>query len=128
MTRSQDYYDTIRGDRNEWKESVPQRCMNCGREPGKRYGGRETVQWLEIHEICSRAHLPNAWWFRANGLLLCHFCHAKVAALSHAEQLAIKMRADPKHYDLQEWLRRRNPAAMNYVTNEEVEQCLKKTA
>lgn len=124
MTPSEAYYKSIREDRNAWKSEMPDRCMNCLRVPGRRERGRETVQWLEIHEILSRAHAPNAWWFRANGLLLCHWCHPKVAGLSHAEQLAIKMRADPRHYDLREWLQRRNPNAMQYVTESEVRQFL----
>lgn len=117
---STEYYRSIRADRETWRAEMEQRCMHCLRRPGVYQPGRETVQWLEIHEICSRAHLPNAWWFRGNALLLCHWCHPKVAAMPHAQQLAIKRNRDPEHYDLTDWLYRRNPNAMNYVTEDEV--------
>jgi hypothetical protein len=80
----------------------------------------EVPIWLEVHEILSKADLPNRWWFRANALLLCNPCHQELPSRGDAAQLAIKRRCDPAHYDLEEWLRRRNPAAMEYVTEEEV--------
>ena len=112
MTKSQAYYRSIEADRNAWRDEMPQRCMNCGRKIG----------WPgpQVHEILSRAQAPNAWGFRANYLMLDQACHVRVAAMSHAAQLAIKRRCDPRHYDLQEWLRRRNPNAMDYVTEAEV--------
>ena len=115
-----EYYASIKADRNAWRAEMPDRCMCCRRIPGKREPGQETVVWLEIHEMCSRAHLPNAWWFRAYALLLCHWCHPKVASMPHAQQLAIKKRMDERHYDLHDWLLRRNPNAMEYVTEAEV--------
>ena len=117
MTKSQRYYQSIRADRNEWCDSMPPKCMRCGRPWHK-------FRWPEIHEILTRAQAPGAWGFRANYLALCNPCHALVQNMPHAEQLAIKKRADPKNYDLDDWLRRRNPKAMRYVTEEEVEACL----
>ena len=119
-----EYYRSIKADRYAWADAMPDQCMNCLRSPGERSVRTEAVLWLETHEICSRAHLPNAWAFRGNYLRLCHWCHTKVAAMPHSVQLAIKLRADPVHYDLADWLRRRNPKAMKYVTEDEVRVAL----
>lgn len=114
MTPAQSYYNSIKADRYDWRDEMPPKCMACG----KPFRG---FRWCEIHEILSRAQAPGAWGFRANYLALCNPCHQEVPSLGHAAQLAIKKRADPKHYDLDEWLRRRNPNAMDYVTEAEVE-------
>lgn len=111
------YYQSIRADRDSWKRIQKPRCMHCHKPFG---WNPDYYHWPEVHEILSRAQAPNNWGFRANYLLLDHNCHIEVAALSHAEQLGIKLREDPEFYDLQEWLQRRNPNAMNYVTEDEV--------
>lgn len=117
------YYNSVRADREEWRAEMPQKCMKCGARLWQRdVLGRSVLPlWLEIHEILSRAQAPKSWGFRANYLLLCNPCHQfDIPSMSHAAQLAIKKRADPKHYDLDEWLRVRNPNAMDYVTEAEV--------
>lgn len=120
---AREYYLTVKEDRLAWRESMPQRCMYCG----SNFWPVGCIHlWPEVHEILSRAHAPNSWGFRANYLLLDSTCHAKVAALSHAEQLAIKLRCDPDHYDLREWLIRRNIRAMEYVTQDEVDRFLQR--
>ena len=118
-----DYYAWNKLDRNDWRDEMPSRCMRCSRKFGWH---PDYYRWPEIHEILSRAQAPNNWAFRANYLLLCNPCHASIGELSHAEQLGIKMVRDPTHYDLQLWLERRNPAAMQYVTQEEVIESLKR--
>lgn len=114
-----EYYRSIKADRTSWRDEMPDRCMHCLKQFGH-YTSDGGYRWPEIHEILSRAQAPNAWGFRANYLKLCQLCHPKVAALPHSEQLAIKKLRDFWHYDLQEWLRRRNPNAMEYVTEDEV--------
>lgn len=117
MTPAERYFRSIESDRTAWRDEMPPRCMACNHKFG----------WLgmaflrpEIHEILSRAQAPNAWGFRANYLVVCQLCHPEVQNMPHASQLAIKRRRDPKHFDLREWLRRRNPNAMEYVTDEDV--------
>lgn len=119
MTPSERYYKSIKDDRREWRDSMPEVCMHCRHRAGH-YSTDGGYRWFEVHEILSRAQAPNAWGFRANYLKLCQLCHPKVAAMPHAWQLALKKKRDAVHYDLDEWLRRRNPEAMAYVTVDEV--------
>lgn len=119
---AQQYYRSIKRDRESWRDEMPQRCMRCWEkvELG-------TFRWPEIHEILTRGQAPNNWGFRANYLLLCNPCHLvhdPVQNWTHARQLGLKRLRDPKHYDLQEWLRRRNPRAMTYVTEDEVRRAM----
>lgn len=120
-TKSDRYKASVRKDRYAWRDEMPQRCMNCL----KRFGG---LRWPEIHEILTRGRAPNNWAFCANYLLLCNPCHAEVGTWQDAEQLALKKRRDPAHYDLQLWLATRNPAAMQYVTEAEIEELIRKAA
>jgi hypothetical protein len=115
---AQAYYRSVRADRNAWRDEMPQRCMKCRHKFSDHIG---SLLWPEIHEILSRAQAPNNWGFRANYLLLCNKCHhGWVPTASHAAQLSLKLACDKRHYDLREWLRRRNPNAMEYVTEDEV--------
>lgn len=87
-------------------------------------------QFLEIHEILRRSQAPNKWAFDANYLLLCQKCHAgqKIAASNKASivyQLALKKLRDYPNYNLQEWLAVRNPRAMEFITEAEIDECLK---
>ena len=116
-----DYYAWNKVDRIEWRDAQKPVCMRCLRKFGWL---QDSYRWPEIHEILSRAQAPNNWAFRANYLVLCNPCHASIGELSHAQQLAIKLRRDPGNYDLQEWLRRRNPNAMEYVTEDEVRSAM----
>ena len=63
--------------------------------------------------------------FRANYLWLSEEAHESEAiAISNRDsdifQLALKKLRDPEHFDLQEWLRIRNPDANEYITEEEI--------
>ena len=91
-------------DRREWADEANRRmrgrCMGCGRKPQRQ---------LHVHEIERRAHSPR-WAARCNYLLLCQECHAfSFDCMGHSRQLAHKMICDPEHYDLQQWLRIRDP-------------------
>ena len=96
------YYDTIKDARNEWRNSQPNHCMYCVRAP---CGGFP----LEVHEIERRSQAPGRWAHPCNYLLLCHFCHADhFDTMCHPKQLAVKLKRDPDHFDLEEWLRIRD--------------------
>lgn len=118
MSKADSYYRKVNKDRMAWRDEMPDLCMYCRHREGA-YATDGGYRWFEVHEILSRAQAPNNWGFRANYLKLCQFCHPKVAALPHAEQLAIKKLRDRKHYNLDVWLKRRNPNAMEYVTEDE---------
>lgn len=102
-------------DRLKWKQEISERqpwCMWCG----------EGRFHLEIHEIERRSHAKHPF-HRCNYLLLCQDCHANhFAAMKHDQQLAVKAIRDWPHYDLQAWLRLRDPelAAPERVTEREV--------
>ena len=91
------YYDLINADRERWRDEVPDDCMRCGQA--------ERQYVLDIHEIERKAQAPKRWWpvSGCNGLKLCRPCHKIVGMWGHSQQLALKMIADPNHYDLKEW-------------------------
>jgi 5-methylcytosine-specific restriction endonuclease McrA len=116
--KARNYYDSIKDDRNAWKASLEQRCWVCGRnEHDLRLPER-----LEIHELIPRSAAPNRWWERFNGALCCSSCHAQHGhAGKDIEWLARKFRFDRDNYDLKEWLMLRNPRAMNFIVQREVD-------
>jgi len=92
-----------RTNRTDWgreaRATMRGRCMGCG-----------TKQSTHIHEIERRSQSPTRWAHRSNYLLLCRVCHAGAFdSMPHAEQLAYKLFWDPEHYDLDAWLRLRDP-------------------
>ena len=101
--------------RDEWRISLPQLCMSCLGTGG---------YWpLEVHEIERRSHAPKSWQHTCNYLLLCKTCHEnQFATMPHAEQMAVKARRDRMHFNLDAWLRLRDPdlAAPDRVTIEEI--------
>lgn len=111
------YYATIKADRKAWRDSMPQRCMACGRAPDDRYVTHEVPVWLEVHEIERRGHAPKSYGHPCNYLLLCHWCHGKMGAPDwpHARQLALKRLRDHEHFDLEAWLSLK-PRPATYVT------------
>lgn len=103
------YAQRVSASRKKWRESQPQRCMNCG-----------SRRWLEVHEIERKAQAPRAWGHVANYLLLCAACHhGEFDTMSHSQQLALKWLKDREHYDLEQWLSLK-PRPSTYVTQEEV--------
>ena len=121
MSKARTYYLNNRVARIDWRMSVPQVCMICGWESGGEY------RWFETHEIERRSHAAGRWAHPCNYLLLCNQCHnERIPLMKHAEQLAIKWQADPLHFDLDLWLRLRDPdlRAPLRVTMEDVEACL----
>ena len=84
---------------------MPPQCMICGWQESS-----APDIWLETHEIERRSHAPGRWAHRCNYLLLCNRCHhERIPLMGHAEQLAYKLRCDPEHFDLDAWLRLRDP-------------------
>lgn len=113
--KHEQYADAARKTREEWRLSQLQRCMFCGAVPS----------WLPlaVHEIERRSHAPTRWAAKCNYLLLCEPCHAgPFATMPHARQLAVKLVADSTHFDLQAWLRLKDPllAAPDRVTASEI--------
>lgn len=91
------------------------RCMGC--RGAWQHG-------LQVHEIERRSHAPTRWAQPCNYLLLCPVCHGTdFATMCHARQLAHKLYWDAGHFDLQTWLRIRDPELMapNRILPAEVE-------
>lgn len=97
------YATAVESLRRAWRSQVPGRCMICGKPEG--------ASWrLEIHEIERRSQARGRWADYSNYLLVCGYCHGVViSTMSHAEQLAYKAVRDLQHYDLEAWLRLRDP-------------------
>lgn len=103
-------------DREQWRIEQLQVCMYCG--------GNRSFLPLQVHEIERRSQAPTRWNHRANLLLLCETCHSgPFATMPHSDQLAVKMVADPENYNLEAWLRLKDPQlrAPNRVTQSEVD-------
>ena len=121
MGKARDYHLNNRVARIEWRLSVADKCMLCEWSE-QRCGFR----WLETHEIERRSPAAGRWAHPCNYLLLGNFCHAEtIPTMSHAEQLAVKWVNDPDNFDLDAWLRLRDPdlRAPTRVTMEDVEAC-----
>lgn len=73
--------------------------MRCGTKHG-----------LQVHEIERKSHASRRWGVSCNYLLVCGECHEGVfATMPHARQLAIKWLKDRTHFNLEQWLRIRDP-------------------
>jgi len=113
------YADQVMEMRLEWRSTIPNRCMYCGR--GDDWPG------LQIHEIERRSAASNRWGHTANFLVLCGECHAgPFASMVHCRQLAVKLLKDPEHFDLVAWLRIKDTElrAPTRVTMENIVQFL----
>jgi hypothetical protein len=113
------YYASIKQSRVEWAQSKGGVCMACGDRGG--------FTGLSIHEIERRSHASDRWACTSSYLLLCQQCHeGPFASMSHVDQLAIKKVRDPSDYDLQKWLRIRDPElrAPRRITEEEVDEAV----
>lgn len=117
------YYESIRREREDWRASKNERCMVCGwPENGGEWG---QWKWLETHEMERRSRAPGRWAHPCNYLLVCNICHnGPLAAMPHKTQLAYKLGEDPKDFDLEAWLRIRDPdlRAPRRVTMEEIRE------
>lgn len=107
-------------DREQWRHAQIPLCMYCDAQ-------RDWLP-LSVHEIERRSHSTKRWAALCNLLLLCCRCHMDhFATMPHARQLAVKYMKDRLHYDLDAWLRLRDPAlkAPNRVTQKEVDGWVK---
>jgi hypothetical protein len=123
MGRARDYYIENRVARIEWRLSVVEECMVCGWLMNSGGG----FQWLETHEIERRSAAPTRWADPCNYLLVCNQCHSeRITLMSHAEQLAVKWKKDKQNFNLEDWLRLRDPdlRAPHRVTLEEIGEYL----
>lgn len=103
-------------DREAWRHAQIPVCMYCNSKAG----------WLplSVHEIERRSHSTKRWASLCNLLLVCEGCHREdFATMPHARQLAVKFIKDRANYDLEAWLRLRDPElkAPNRVTQSEVD-------
>lgn len=124
MSAAREYYIENRVARIEWRMDRRERCMLCGWEGTK---SRDGMRWLEIHEIERRSLASRRWADPCNYLLLCNLCHRdRIPLMSRAEELAIKWAGDPENFDLDRWLRLRDPElrAPLRVTMEDIEEYL----
>lgn len=107
------YAQSIRAERDAWRRSVPQRCMLCGGD-----------YLLAVHEIERRSAAPKRWAHPCNYLLLDQNCHDKMGNTywPQARQLALKLLTNPTAFDLDTWLRLKDPEllAPNRVTLQDV--------
>ena len=107
--------------RKAWAENR-KRCWVCGR---KSYRGFP----LETHEIERKSHgVQGAWMAMTNYFRACKLCHMEdLANMPHAQQLDYKLIYDRVHYNLEQWLKIRDPdmRAPNRVTQEEVDDEVK---
>lgn len=118
-----DYARQVRDDREDWRAVTPDFCMWCGAAGQASFG----YSPLHIHEMERRSHASGRWGVRCNYLKLCNDCHADVFdTMPHAKQLAVKLVKDPDHFDLEQWLRLRDPAllAPERVTMDDIVQHL----
>ena len=103
-------------ERKEWAQSR-KRCWVCG---AKHHAGFP----LETHEMERKSQAPHhAWAAKENYFCACKKCHMDdLAAMPHAKQLAYKYIHDILHYNLEAWLRIKDPdlRAPSRVTEDEV--------
>lgn len=98
---AQEYSKSVESSRKAWRSHVAPQCMCCA---------NSKTQVLQIHEIERRSACPKRWAHTANYLLLCPSCHlGPFAIMAHAPQLAYKLVTDPEHFNLNDWLRLRDP-------------------
>lgn len=108
-----------------WKESIfPQQCWICGFNPWLR------PELLQVHHIERKGHSTVKQDHTSNYFMTCNRCHATrlntIGNMSHAMQLAYKLKYDPEHFDLDAWLglRDHDLKAPDRVTLREVEDAL----
>jgi len=102
-------------ERKEWAIRHD-RCWVCA---AKEYQGFP----LETHEIERRSQAPKRWMYKCNYFRACKKCHMdELATMSHARQLAYKHIYDHDEFDLEGWLRLRDPEllAPRRVTAQEI--------
>jgi len=109
-------------DRKEWANCW-EKCWVCG---ATHHAGFP----LETHEMERKSQAPHhAWATKENYFVACKKCHMDdLAAMPHANQLAYKYIHDILHYNLESWLRIKDPElrAPNRVTEDEVMEYVSK--
>jgi len=82
------------------------------------------VMALQIHEMERRSQATHYQWADlCNYFMTCATCHMDdLAAMPHAKQLAYKYIHDPDNFNLERWLRLKDPVlrAPHRVTEQEV--------
>ena len=123
-------------EKYEWKDEIdPRTCWVCGYDFTRFNWGDYRIR--EIHHIERRGHATGKkedgtprYDEKCNFFSACRPCHQdkldSVGTMSHALQLGIKMRHDPKYFDLEQWLRLRDQSlkSTTRVTLKEIEDAL----
>ena len=107
--------------RRNWATEHPA-CWMCGKESYRGFP-------LETHEIERKSQAPSRWASPVNYFRTCKKCHMDdLAAMPHARQLAYKQRHDKENYNLDKWLRLRDPElkAPDRITQGEVDEWTRK--
>ena len=116
MKKSKGDIDNLMEERREWA-SLWSKCWVCG---ATHHAGFP----LETHEMERKSQAPHhAWAAKENYFCACKKCHMDdLAAMPHAKQLAYKYIHDILHYDLNAWLKVKDPElrAPNRVMEDEV--------
>lgn len=116
MKKSKGDIDKLMEERREWA-SLWNKCWVCG---ATHHAGFP----LETHEMERKSQASHhTWAAKENYFCACKKCHMDdLAAMPHANQLAYKYIHDILHYDLNAWLRIKDPElrAPNRVTEDEV--------
>jgi len=89
-----------RADRRRWFDDLDSHeCWVC-----------QSKNDIQIHHIERRSQAPKRYDVPENLFLVCGDCHtAKFHNRSHAWQLAVKLVWDSENFDLEKWLRIRDP-------------------
>lgn len=102
-------------------------CEMCGHDP-KRTPPMSVAWALHVHEIARGQHRQKALDKRFALLVVCYRCHMERldsrAEWPESRQLAALKRSRPREYDLEEFLRLKNPNAMKAITEDEVDAWL----
>jgi hypothetical protein len=112
---AREYYQSIRADREAWRNETKAICFNCRR-----------TEWqcgqLHIHECEKRSQAPRSWGHRANYVKYCPTCHGRAHDENwpHGSVLAMKQIHDRLHYNLHIWLSLK-PRPSTYLTELEIE-------
>lgn len=116
MKKSNKEIKALMDERKEWA-SKQTKCWICGVSS---YAGFP----LETHEMERKSQAPHHAWANLNNYFCaCKKCHMDdLAAMPHPRQLAYKYIKDINNYDLESWLRLRDPElkAPNRVMEDEV--------
>jgi hypothetical protein len=125
-------YEEVAPLRRAWIERA-KCCMICGASPGRPHRNMPPdLSKLCCHEISNGPLRQKSLDKAFACLVLCCYCNMHVVTNKkvwpEARQLAVLLERAPEFYDLKAYLQMTRPAAMNRITQEEVDVWLRKAA